>query len=361
MKKILKIALFFILGMLGGFFLGDITASIINKINPIVLIIAFILSIFLHLIIHEGGHLSAGLLTGYKFSSFRIGSIILYKRLGKFYFGKFNIAGTGGQCLLVPPPIVNGKYPFMFYNAGGGLLNILASIFAYKGFYDLQQTWPVVATILAEFALIGMFVGISNLFPMKVSGMANDGYNMLSAIKNPEHSKNLWIQLEVNRLQYDGVRLKDMPDEWFDYKIGDIDVMNQSIGMLSVSRFCDKGDYVEASELGNKIINTKGTMAIASNEIKCGLLFIYSLDEKLHDEARKLFNDKSMMKYFKATKNYVARKSMLYAYYSLVEKDMKKASLEKEAYNKLSKSYPNLAEIESEGEAIAFIDELLKM
>ena len=53
--------------------------------------------------IHEGGHLICGLLTGYRFVSFRAGRFICYRRQGKLRIGRYQIAGTGGQCLLGPP------------------------------------------------------------------------------------------------------------------------------------------------------------------------------------------------------------------------------------------------------------------
>ena len=62
------------------------------------------LAMFLHSVVHETGHLVFGLLTGYKFVSFRIGSIMLIKESGKLRLKLYNIVGTGGQCLMMPPP-----------------------------------------------------------------------------------------------------------------------------------------------------------------------------------------------------------------------------------------------------------------
>lgn len=58
--------------------------------------------IFIQIIIHEAGHLVFGLLSGYEFVSFRIGSITLAKYDNKYCFKRFHIAGTGGQCLMMP-------------------------------------------------------------------------------------------------------------------------------------------------------------------------------------------------------------------------------------------------------------------
>ena len=52
---------------------------------------------FLHIVIHESGHLIGGLLSGYTFSSFRIGSFMLLKGNGKLVSKRLKIAGTGGS------------------------------------------------------------------------------------------------------------------------------------------------------------------------------------------------------------------------------------------------------------------------
>lgn len=68
-----------------------------------ILFLSIISSGFLHIILHEAGHLVGGLLQGYKFVSFRILSFTLVRHEGKLRWKRFSIAGTGGQCLLLPP------------------------------------------------------------------------------------------------------------------------------------------------------------------------------------------------------------------------------------------------------------------
>ena len=83
---------------------------------------------FIHIVIHESGHLIGGLLSGYTFSSFRIGSFMLLKENGKLVSKRLKIAGTGGQCLMAPPEMVDGKFPVVLYNMGGSVMNLLVSL-----------------------------------------------------------------------------------------------------------------------------------------------------------------------------------------------------------------------------------------
>ena len=80
-KSVLFILFFMVVGGFLGIFIGMMTDG--GNITPIDLLLVatyFILSIVLHIIIHEAGHLVMGLLTGYTFLSFRIFSWVLVKQ-----------------------------------------------------------------------------------------------------------------------------------------------------------------------------------------------------------------------------------------------------------------------------------------
>lgn len=96
----------------------------------------------IQVVIHEAGHLICGLLSGYTFSSFRIGSFMLLKENGRLVTKRLKIPGTGGQCLMAPPEMVNGKFPVVLYNLGGSLFNLIVTLLfvpvliaAPRGFY----------------------------------------------------------------------------------------------------------------------------------------------------------------------------------------------------------------------------------
>ena len=66
-------------GLLIGHFFGSSLANQIRHVSITYLLATFIVSTILHIIIHEGGHLLGGLLTGYKFVSFRVMDLKLEK------------------------------------------------------------------------------------------------------------------------------------------------------------------------------------------------------------------------------------------------------------------------------------------
>jgi len=70
-----------------GAYLGVQFLPELNGFPDLLLLVAgLVLGIFLQIIVHELGHLICGLLSGYKFVSFRIGSRMLIKIRGKYCF-----------------------------------------------------------------------------------------------------------------------------------------------------------------------------------------------------------------------------------------------------------------------------------
>lgn len=91
-------------------------------------ILAFIVSLLIIIPVHEFGHLICGLLSGYKFVSFRIFNLTFVNIDGKIRVKHYSVAGTGGQCLLSPPDFPLDKIPTTLYNFGGVLANIILGL-----------------------------------------------------------------------------------------------------------------------------------------------------------------------------------------------------------------------------------------
>ncbi|MDR3269990.1 MAG: M50 family metallopeptidase, partial [Peptococcaceae bacterium] len=68
-----------------------------------ILLVYFGIAVVVQLIVHEAGHRVCGLLTGYRFLSFRVFRWMIVKRDDTLQLKEFSLKGTMGQCLLVPP------------------------------------------------------------------------------------------------------------------------------------------------------------------------------------------------------------------------------------------------------------------
>ena len=85
------------------------------SLAKISILIYLFVAMLIHTILHESGHLIAGLLTGYEYVSFRIGSLVWIKgKDNKLHLKKMKIKGTAGQCLMSPPQVPTEECPYVW-------------------------------------------------------------------------------------------------------------------------------------------------------------------------------------------------------------------------------------------------------
>jgi hypothetical protein len=330
----------------------------INLLMEAALIASVILIFYIHIIVHEGGHFIFGKLSGYKFLSFRIGSLTIVSDNNKYRIKRFKIAGTGGQCLMMPPESDGYHYPYILYNLGGAIANTVVSILCLI-LYWVQGSANLFSILLIVSSFLGIVLALTNAIPLKIGGVANDGYNVYYLRKDVEAQRAFGILLKVNGLLTTGTRLRDMPIDWFELP-PNADLNNHiisSIRVLKCSYLHDKMLFPEAKALIEDILeNIPELTVLYQNELRCELLFYEIMDQCREDVIQQLYT-KELKKYIKVTSSYASRRRLLYAYALLVEKNEKKAQTELAAFEKIVKTSPFKADIESEKEMIALIQE----
>ena len=183
-----------IIGYAVGKIVGD-TLARVDTPNIIFLFIAGVIAFILQVIVHEAGHLVFGLISGYKFISFRVFDFKIIKdENGKLKIRYERLAGTGGQCLMRAPEYVEGKFKYRLYLLGGVIFNIVFSIVSWL-------ILPSYYTLL--FALIGFALAFLNLIPMGF----NDGMTYYHASKDETTRFILYLQLEYIYYQSIGKNL----------------------------------------------------------------------------------------------------------------------------------------------------------
>ena len=356
--------------MLIGFFVGFFMMDYIEKsgnlkrfgfMYVIVSMMLFYLVAFIQIVIHEAGHLVCGLITGYGFSSFRIGSFMWLKEEGKIKFKRFSLAGTGGQCLMTPPELVDGKMPYVLYNIGGSLANLISGLIC-LGFYFIVRYIP----FLGDFLLINVFIGVAfalmNGIPIKSGMVTNDGYNAFSLGKDKTAIKALWLQLKINEQVSKGVRLKSMTDSWF-IPPPDEEMKNNlvaAIGVFNCNRLMDAHDFEEADKLMEHYLSIDSEIIeLHRNLLICDRIFCELIADNRDDVIEELY-DKDYKKFVKAMKNFPSIIRTEYAYSILYEKNKEKAKKIMEQFEKIAKTYPYASEIDAEREFIAIVDGIIK-
>lgn len=305
--KIIKLLLGLIGGFVGGLLIGAVIALIftgqgpvefMNKLTSIEIsegimaaltgIVGFLVSILLLVPAHEAGHLICGLLSGYKFVSFRIFNLTLIRINGRLRVKRFGVAGTGGQCLLTPPQLPIDKIPTAWYNIGGLLVNLLLLAAAAPLF--LLDLSAIEAELLAVFILTDLMFLLMNGIPMQ----GNDAYNILQMRNNSLCKRSLVIQLRSNALIQEGIRPKDMPDEWFEWRT-DINwkkALEVSSPMMHASRELDMMNFEQAYTEFSELYNHKDDiMELLVMEIACELAFCAMVTGR-ESQARELLSPK---------------------------------------------------------------------
>jgi hypothetical protein len=263
---------------------------------------------------------------------------------------KLTIAGTGGQCLMTPPPMVEGKIPYVLYNLGGPLGNFLTSAVTF-GLYWIFRDVPVASQVLLMCSLIGVMLGLMNGIPLRMSGMDNDGRNAISLGKDPAALRAFWVQMQGNAMTAQGVRTKDMPEEWFAMPNDEAmkNPMIAALGVLCCNRMMDCHEFARAKgEISRLLELDSGIAGIHRGLMKCDLAYCYALEGQ-HEQAQALL-DKEQEKLMKAMKDFP---SVIRTRYALA--DPAEAEKILAHFEKVAKTYPYPCDIESERELMALV------
>ena len=309
-----------------------------------------------HTILHEAGHLIAGLISGYKFLLFRIGSLTIIQSDGKFHLKKFPLEGTAGQCLMIPPQLPIEKIPTKLYNLGGILVNLLCSAIALIIALTSSNVWVIIASFL--FTLIGVVLAALNGIPMKIGGISNDGKNVQFLDKDA-HSKRAFInQLMIHAITQQGTRPRDIPDEYLTF-VTDIDykdALQVNWLLMSAVTLIDRREYEASYRILDTIIQHESeVLGLFIKETKCELAFASLITGRI-DHATQLYSDE-IATYVQQYHNTMSGKlRLLCAIAFYIEKNAQKAQLLQEQIHANRNKYLMQGEVVMD---IDLIDEIL--
>ncbi len=363
MKKLdmkwLVVVIFAIAGALCGAAIGSYMVTMDETLggdmsvwNELIQFLELILLMYIvymvNVIIHEGGHLILGLITGYKFNSFRIFNVILIKQNGKLEIKNLSLAGTGGQCLMSPPELIDGKMPYVLYNLGGVILNVITSLIFIVTY--LISPWKLLSLAMIMSAIMGFASALVNGIPMKIGNINNDGYNAVQLGRDKDALKALWVQLKMNEALAEGVRIKEMPEEWFESVDGKNDnPMVTSIKVSYCNRLMDMHKFEQTKEEIKKVLESNMVLVgVYRYLLICDYIYCELIDENIIEAEE--FYTKDLQKFMKSMKKFPAILRTKYTYELLHNKDSKQAEKLRTLFNIMSEKYPYTSDIEAENE-----------
>lgn len=344
-------------GLFAGKYLGKMIAStsLTNNFGLDIAIFAIvtIIVVYSQIIIHELGHMIFGLFTGYKFLSFRVGNITLIRKENGYKLASFSFPGTAGQCIMSPERL-DDDMPFVLYNLGGGLFNLFAAAISLL-FLNLFSNMHVILTIfLSETIFLGVFFAIINLFPLNF-GISNDGYNIMTMIRNKKSRKYFFMQLKLMEYLTLDKRVRDIPNELIEMPSDSElnNVMGAANAVLYCGKLMDEQRFDEAKEKIDYLLESDFNIINVHREvIKADRIYLELISENPSMELVKELYDKDLKKMMKALKNNISTPRFNYAVELLYNENIEKAKLAISNFNKIKSKYPYAGEIESETELL---------
>lgn len=205
-KDKIMMVIFILLSSLYGGFLGFLSGRMMGELGSyglVILLFSVFLSIPLHVILHEVGHLIAGKLSGYEFIMFRLFNSVWIKTTDGISRRKEFVSGILGQALMAPPAN-NKQPPFLLYHLGGILVNLLTALI----FWFSAPLFSSVALIYSFriSAVTALFLGLSNAFPVK----GTDGYNILRFFKDNDQHTEVTAVLNLYQKMVQGVPFAEL-------------------------------------------------------------------------------------------------------------------------------------------------------
>ena len=257
-------------------------------------VVTSLVALLVQLIVHEGGHLVAGLLTGYKFVSFRILDFTLIRKDGRLQWRKYDMAGTGGQCLLAPPERPIDEIDTRWYNAGGVLANLLLSILGIILIITIDMPgW--LSFFWGVTVFVGLIFAITNGIPMKIGGIANDGHNLFQMEKDRTSKRYFLNILKSNALDQEGVQPKDITADLFELPEPPYNWKDQLfVGnvLLTISGMMSRHQWEDAYHLLTEACNNKDSfIRLYQLEIE-NMMTQVCIFTRRDDEARQHYSKK---------------------------------------------------------------------
>lgn len=364
MKKTLKIILILVVFLIGCFgsvlLVRDILKHIFGKSvstsgsdNTVIMIssiVSLFVSFLLTTIIHEAGHLVCGLLTGYKYLLFRVGSLSLIKRNNKFEFKKFSIQGTGGQCILMPPESDDPKkVPCFLYHLGGGLFNFITALIAFPIAFATNSN--ILRPFFLVLGILSIFQFLMNLIPRK-GQIPNDGYNILMMLRKPTERVAMYKTLKVNGLLFNGSTPSQIPPEL--YELGAEGFYNVVETILKGAERIDSLDFESAEKLFSESADNN-TIKYYQLEGRSELMFCKIMNGAPAEEIDRIYDTELANFITVAGKTLISKRRQMYAYQLLYKHDEEAAEKEYQAAMKLKDTYPIEGEVTAELKLIDFI------
>ena len=167
------------------------------------------------------------------------------------------------------------------YTFEAEFINIILGALFLAG-YLLCPDVPFLSPLLLMFAVVGFMTAMMNGIPMRMGTVDNDGYNAFALSKNKEAVEAFWVQFKVGAQSSKGIRLKDMPAEWFAVPT-DTAMKNSMVAtrcVFTCNRLMDEEKFEEADALMAHLLEIEsGIVGLHHDLLMCDRIFVELIGE----------------------------------------------------------------------------------
>lgn len=273
------LAMYYSIELLGeGFIISIIYAGL-----------CLIISFFIHILLHEIGHIIGGLLSGYQFMMFRLSNTLWIKTNEGISKRKQTIPGIAGQALMVPPKAEDEELPpFFVYHASGIIMNLLTAVALILLANRIDSS--TISGLLILSAIVALFCGLTNAIPMR----GTDGYNIVQQVKNKEARVSMLASMYMYQDLILGESFEDLQ------KYVTVDENNSFADPEAVSLYSLRGAYYLEKldfEAARRIYETLWNhfdQLIEPHKPEVGLSYLFTLllTEPTHPDINKIMQSK---------------------------------------------------------------------
>lgn len=228
-------------------------------------IAVLILTFYINVAIHEGGHWLAGRLVGFEPNSLQIGPFLwrVTAEGTRFQLSPWRgrVAGFAGMW---PESSERLQSRFALFVLGGPAANLLSLAILYPLFRSLPapdrlSTVGFLGEIAAFFLfLYALMLGLINLIPFHAQGMATDGRKLLTILQGGPRFKRMMALLQLSNLMRLGTRPRDYPPEMMQALLSSPDGSTEHAQALLLNAYYsfDTGHDEEAVQLATEAAQT---------------------------------------------------------------------------------------------------------
>ncbi|RUS66980.1 hypothetical protein CUZ56_00917 [Saezia sanguinis] len=173
------------------------------------------ISIPINIILHEVGHMLAGLFCGMRLLVLSVGRWRFERSVQGFRLRRATpIAGISGLAMMVPDVThtrASPKRDHVIIFLGGPVMNLACAALALVAAYALSLHL-IVNVFLYTFGAMALFVGVLNLMPLKIQNWRTDGLQIIDVFRHKEDILMQNIQY-LSGLALTGIRARQWPPE----------------------------------------------------------------------------------------------------------------------------------------------------